>query len=328
MSYLLGVDGGNSKTVALVADLEGRILGSGRSGCSDIYGAPSEEAALAELDRAVEQALIGAGVEAGSLVAGVFSLAGADWPEDFELLESHVRSRGYGQQVKVYNDAIGALRAGSPDGTGVSVVCGTGMAIGARSPEGKIWHTSFWQEPQGAQELGHKALRAVMRAELGIDPPTKLRERLLAHFAAESVEGFLHALTARGSRRRYNLGSFARVLLDTAVEGDPTALRIVLEHGRAIGDYALAAARQVGIQDDPFYLVLAGGVIRHPSKLVAQAIIDRVLASDPDVRPVFSRFEPAVGALLLAYELAGIPTNDELLARIACSLPPASLFET
>ncbi len=328
MGYVLGVDGGNSKTVALVADLEGHILGSGRSGCSDIYGAPSEQAALAELDLAVERALESAGVAAGSLVAGVFSLAGADWPEDFELLEAHVRSRGYGQMVSVYNDAIGALRAGSPDGTGVSVVCGTGMAIGARSAGGRIWHTSFWQEPQGAQELGHKALRAVMRAELGIDPPTVLREKLLAHFGEESVEAFLHALTARGSRRRYNLGSFARVLLDTAVEGDPTALRIVLEHGRSIGDYALAAARKVEIDQEPFYLVLAGGVIRHPSKLVAQAIIDRVLESDPDVRPVFSRFEPAVGALLLALEQAGVLINPLVIEAITCSLPPASLFET
>jgi N-acetylglucosamine kinase-like BadF-type ATPase len=44
--YLLGVDGGNTKTIALVARSDGAIVGAGRAGCSDVYGAASEEAAL------------------------------------------------------------------------------------------------------------------------------------------------------------------------------------------------------------------------------------------------------------------------------------------
>jgi len=39
---VLGVDAGNTKTIALVARDNGEILGYGRSGCGDIYGATSE----------------------------------------------------------------------------------------------------------------------------------------------------------------------------------------------------------------------------------------------------------------------------------------------
>ena len=42
MQYVLGVDGGNTKTIALVAALDGTILGAGRGGCGDIYNAPIE----------------------------------------------------------------------------------------------------------------------------------------------------------------------------------------------------------------------------------------------------------------------------------------------
>ena len=57
MHFVLGVDGGNTKTIALVASLNGAILGAGRGGCGDIYNAPtstewqdSASAAIANVD--------------------------------------------------------------------------------------------------------------------------------------------------------------------------------------------------------------------------------------------------------------------------------------
>jgi N-acetylglucosamine kinase-like BadF-type ATPase len=88
MQCVLAVDGGNTKTIALVAGLDGTILGTGRAGCSDIYNADHNRAramqiALDNIEDAVMTALRAAGAEPGDLVAGVFGLAGADWPEDF-----------------------------------------------------------------------------------------------------------------------------------------------------------------------------------------------------------------------------------------------------
>src|ERR1044071_9751510 len=119
MKFVLGVDGGNTKTLALIARDDGVILGAGRAGCSDIYSAPSVNAAIGEIEGAVEAALTKAGIQPSELAAGAFSLAGADWPEDFRLHEQAMRARGYGQSIVVVNDAVGALRAGSPNGIGV-----------------------------------------------------------------------------------------------------------------------------------------------------------------------------------------------------------------
>lgn len=68
--FVLGVDGGNTKTVALVATTDSRIVGAGRAGPSDTYGAPTEAGAVAELRAAVDDAMRSAGVaEAGDPVA-------------------------------------------------------------------------------------------------------------------------------------------------------------------------------------------------------------------------------------------------------------------
>ena len=330
MTHVLGLDAGNTKTVALLARLDGVIVGAGRAGCGDIYGAGSPEAALVQIDAALAGAMkqAGDGLDLTRLAAACGSMAGADWPEDIELIRCELAARGLTRNLSVYNDAIGTLRAGTPDGIGVAVACGTGTATGARAPDGRWWHNSYWQVPQGAHDLGQAALDAVYRAELGLDPPTRLTGRVLEFFQLPSVALVLHRTTARHQPPNPDLGPLARVLLDLAQDGDETAQRLVRRHGAALAEYALVAARKVGLEHTGFTLVLAGGVLRHPSPLLKTALVERVQAAVPGVRAVMSPFEPVVGAVLLALEAAGVRPDAALLARLSASLPPAALFAT
>src|SRR6186997_1729601 len=111
MTYILGVDGGNTKTIALVARTDGTIVGAGRGGCGDIYGAAGPAGAIAEIERAVRAALAAAEAQPNMLAASAFSLAGADWPEDFALFEAELLQRGFSRTLTVVNDALGALWA-------------------------------------------------------------------------------------------------------------------------------------------------------------------------------------------------------------------------
>lgn len=335
MHYVLGVDGGNTKTVALVATLDGTILGAGRGGCGDIYNAQSsraeqssEEAALANIEYAVLTALQAASVEPGDLVASVFSMAGADWPEDFAFLRAAMAERGFGRKIIVQNDALSVLHALSSGSMGVSVICGTGAATGARGPDGRTWHSSFWQEVQGGGELGQKMLSAVYRSEIGMELPTTLRQRALEFFHLQSVEEILHLFTSREKRPSEAIDQLTPLLLEEAEAGDEVAQRIVREHGQALGEYALAGARHVGIESMNFALVLAGGVFRHPSSLLSDAIIERVHRTAPTAQPVRSPFEPIIGVLFTALEAAGVVIDEALLTRLVPTIPLAPLFVT
>jgi N-acetylglucosamine kinase-like BadF-type ATPase len=230
-------------------------------------------------------------------------------------------ARGYGRIVYVQNDAFGALYIGSPDATGVSVVCGTGVATGARARGGRIWHTSYWQdEAQGNAHLGQKTLVAVFRSALGIEPPTSLTARVLDHFGAPSAEELLYLFHNRRHPAPGGLDRLAPILLDEAEAGDGVALRIVREHGETLGDIALAAARRVEIERTPFHLVLAGGVFRHPTTTLEEAIVARVRLTAPDVHPVRTTQEPITGVLIQALTLAGAvvdPATRDRLMKMA-----------
>jgi N-acetylglucosamine kinase-like BadF-type ATPase len=336
MQCVLGVDGGNTKTLALVAALDGTILGFGRGGCGDIYNAPptpespdSALAAVANIEYAVTSALRMAQVEAADLLAGVFNMAGADWPEDFVLLRAATEERKFGRRIIVQNDALGVLHAGVSSAVGVSLICGSGAAIGARAPDGRTWHTSHWQDDvQGSGQLGESTLVAVYRSALGIEAPTTLTGRVLDFFHVDSVEALLHQFTSRGRQAPGHVRHLTPILLDEAEAGDRVARAIVQRHGRGLGEYVLAAARRVGLEGTAFPLVLAGGVLRHPSSLLPDAIMEQVRQTSPLVRPVRCRFEPVIGALFAALEAADVPVDEALIARLLPTMPAAAFFST
>lgn len=333
MTYVLGVDGGNSKTVAVIARQDGTIIGAGRGGCTDIYGSftglpaeLAESAALTALKDILEATLRSAGVSAHDIVAGGFSLAGADWPEDYSFLHAALRQLGYGGANVIVNDALGALRAGSPDGTGISVVCGTGAAIGARAADGRFWHGSHWLDAMGGHVMARSALKAVYRADLGIDPPTSLAPRIMALLDLPDVESIVHVFSARlGSSGQY-LGRITPIVLDEASSGDTAALNIVHDHAAKLGEYALAVGRRVGLVDGAQTLVLAGGVFRHPSTVYSEAITGRVREGLPEVDTIVSRSEPVAGATLLGLEAAGVPITGEIIRRVCATLPDGEFF--
>jgi N-acetylglucosamine kinase-like BadF-type ATPase len=330
MKCVLGVDGGNSKTIALIATPAGKILGWGRSGCGDIYNTGVPQNAMANVDGAVQEALLMAGCTADEVMASAFSMAGADWPEDFAFIEESLRSKPYGKNLRVVNDAVGALYAGCAAGWGVALANGTGGATSARSRDGKVWHSSFWQEGGGGRSLGERALKAVFRSELGITGATTLTAKLLDFYGSPSVAELLHQFSRRENPKSTGAPALGRLVLDAASAGDLVACAIVEDEARVLGEYILAAARQVEIADKPFPLVLTGSVFKHHSKVLPRAINAYLRQNGPS-EPVslrHSKLEPCAGAVLIAIELVSGKVPQHARTRLAKSTPDASFFST
>ena len=304
--YVLGVDGGNSKTVAAVVGSHGDVAGTGRAdgsygdlagsargGGSDIY--VHGDRAVEVIATAAQGALAAAGVTAGDLAAAVFSLAGADWPEDIAALEAALGPRlGLPVPPIVVNDAIGGLWSATPDGEGVAIVLGTFNAVGARHRDGRVFHCGFWPDRTGGFDLGSEALKAVYREGLDLGPPTALTPRALAEFGAADPLDLLHAFKRRESPiPEWDAQRLAGAVLDCADAGDAVALAIATQAGRWLADEARVCADRVGLDLAATALVFAGGVAAHPSTVLPDAIAERL----GGVVPRTSTVPPVVGAL-------------------------------
>ncbi len=310
-TYVIGVDGGNTSTTAVVVDGSGTVVGVGDGGCTDIYGVASPPQALDELDRVVGTALRAAGLGPGQLRSGVFSLAGADWPEDHDYLRSHLGGCSFGFEALVVNDAMGGLRLGSPSWEGIAVICGTGNAVGARRRDGTCFHLGFWPDTVGAATLSQEALDAVLRAHLDLGPSTSLTGRALALYGAADPIELQHRFTGRDGLGRSELVRMSPVLLDEADRRDEVALRIVTAAGRAMGGQGRASAERIGLSVEGATAVLGGGLFQHPTGVLADAVMGEL----PGAVEHRTTLPPVIGAVMAALDQIGAESDPDELHR-------------
>lgn len=347
----LGVDAGNSKTVALLCTPAGEIVGWGRAGVGDIYAAAGAECALGEVGEAVPSALRHAGVGPADVRHAAFRLAGVDWPEDAEFWRRALDSRlpGLGSP-SVKNDGFSLLRYASASGTGVALVAGTGPAIAARGTTGQEFSGSFWiQESLGGHGLGRDAFRAVIRSHLGLAPPTALTDRLLALYDLRDVPQLLHAFTRRtGALPASHRERAGRIVLMQASEGDDAAAAIVRQHARSFAEYAGVAARAVGLSPDrrpvdaepsgnavdvvlgghAVDVVLGGSLLASEHGILRETVVAELGAVLARPHVLLAPGSPAVGTLLDALAEGGVALSGRVRARLARTLLPPDLLAT
>ena len=300
---VLGIDGGGTRTVAMLARSRPNgtwhILGRGEAGPSNRQ-AVGTATALSALDAATEAAFAAAGKPRMPVRVACLGLAGAGRKNDQEVVREWAARAKLGATVDVIEDAALLLAAGTPEGWGVAVVAGTGSMAFARASDGRTARAGGWGPLLGDEGSGYAialaGLRAAARAADGRAPATPLTDRLLAACGLTRAEELIGVVYRGGDRA--TLAALAPVVLEAAEAGDRVAAEIVTTAATELSAAAAAAARQLGLSA-AFPVALAGGLLASSlayRERFLRALTDRGLTADP----VTIVTEPAEGAVRLA----------------------------
>ncbi len=299
VDILIGIDGGGSKTTALIADRDGAILGRGTSGPSN-YLVIGAEAAYAALDAAVEAAAGGRPLRPAALCLG---MAGAARPADQAVIQAWVDARYPGAPVVITHDARLALAAGTPDGWGIAVLCGTGSMVYGENQHGQVARADGWGYLLGddgsGYTIGRAALRAVARAADGRGPQTALTETILEHWSLAQPQDLIGHVYK--SAQRTDIAALAALVQAVTLQGDAVADAILQDAGRELAISVEAVARRLALTG-AIPCALTGSVILKGQSVRAAfvaATVERGLTLSP-LTPVH---EPSQGAIRLARAL-------------------------
>lgn len=321
---VLGVDGGGAKTIALAADAGGRIIGAARCGNTNAVR-EDLQVAMAAVAGTCREALAQAGQAAAAL--GMFCLSGADWPEDHEPRAALLRRAGIAERVVVKNDAFAGLRAGTAAPYGIVIAAGSGSNTAVITPDGREWAFGYYVTGGGGGDCARSVFEAVLRQDDGRGPPTALTPLALAQLGYDTPEQMLRERVS-GRLSHARMRALCPLLFEAADAGDEVARAIVVEQGQVLAEYATALIRRYDMGSLAFDVVLAGSVFKARGPLLVDTITEAVRRAAPRARIVRARFEPAVGALLLAYDALGMPVTDSMYANLARTTPGAALFDT
>ena len=323
MQRVLGVDGGNSKTFALVADAEGHLRGFARAA-----GSNHERIGFAEAERTLDhvayEALADARID-GPVDCAFWGLAGADVQSDFKRLGQVVSRIGVAKRNLVKNDAAAAMGAGFTRGWGVGIISGAGFSAGGIAPDGREIQfpslgplTGDWG---GGEDIGLEVLRLAHRSFDGRERATPLVDRVASALGMASLEEIPTRSRAGTLDRTAIRDVLPPLLFEVAADGDDVACDLVVRIGEEVATTAAAIIERLGLGETDVEVVLGGSVFGGMGSLLMETITERILRIAPRARIVRPEFHPVVGAVFEALRSLGIDIDRRIRANVRGTLP-------
>lgn len=280
--WLLGIDGGGTKTVAMLSNQDGSVSGQGQSDGSNAQGT----GVLAEMEAAIQQALAQAGLPASTAFAAVVvGLAGAGRPEDRPPVEDWLRARFPSARTLLVTDAelILAALEGRP---GLAIISGTGSIVWGQDQQGIPARAGGWGPLLGddgsGYQIGLEALRAITRAWDQVDPPTLLTGPLLSALGLNAPSELVRFI-GRTAPPPASVARLAPLVLDCASTSDDAAIRIIAGASSALARQAMVVVRRLDLAF-PVACAMAGSLLVHSRtlrELLLQRAADQGLRLDP-----------------------------------------------
>ena len=258
--YFLGVDGGGSKTLAVVVDARGVERGRSLAGSAN-YAAVGLDEAVRHIHEAAGEAVRAAGISV-PVVRAWLGLAGIDSLNAHDLLLPHLRSLA--GSVRLTNDAELVL-GGLERAVGVALIAGTGSIALGCNEQGETRRAGGWGHVLGDEgsgyDIGRRALQAALRAADGRGKPTELLPLILSEWGLAEASDILERVYPDEDKAL--IAQLSSLVLRAAQQGDAAASDIV---GLAADELALAAITvgdALGFHSAQLPLALGGGVLLH-----------------------------------------------------------------
>ncbi len=298
VALFAGIDGGGSKTLAVVVDADGRERGRGTAGSSN-YAAVGVDRAIGE----IRASLVGATRAAGSdapVAAAWIGLAGVDRPADQTALLPRLRQ--IAGRVHLTNDADLVLTA-LPGAVGIAAIAGTGSIMLGRDTQGRTARVGGWGHVIGDEgsgyELGRLALQAASRAADGRGPATTLLDSIM-QFWRLGEPGDLISRVYHHENNTW-IARLSSLVFAAARTVDPVARKLV---SRVAPEFALGVVTvgdQLDFSEGTLPLALAGGLLTGEPTL--RAMLLRRVRRRWAIGPVEVVTEPASSAARAATRL-------------------------
>lgn len=305
--YVLGVDGGGTKTIAMVADLRGNILGIGTSSASN-YQTVGLEKAINAIKEASEDAIVSAGITPTDLSVACLGLAGAGRETDRSLLLPPILELGLARKVILEHDASIALAGATICQPGVVVIAGTGAMAFGMNRSGERRRSGGWGNILGdegsAYYIGRRALSAACRAYDGRGQTTSLVSALMEHFKLNCFTEIVNKIYGEKSAVQ-DIAGIAPLVSRVARGGDEVAINILKDAGEELALTANAVINGLGMEDEKFQVAVSGSVF-NAGEILLIPFCNSVKSQARYAEIVRPRFEPVVGALFIALRESGV----------------------
>lgn len=304
LHLFLGVDGGGTKTHAVLIDEFGDVAGEGFSGASNPLRVGIERA-VGNIFKATENAADAAGRSRADIVAIECGLAGVRREDLRRSMRQRISENYRIKTVEVVTDAEIALYGVNSGKAALVVIAGTGSICLGRNDRGKRAIAGGWGplagDEGGGAGIARRALQAVAKAVDGRGNPTLLSRYATEYFRTSTPEDVMVAIYTPQTDNA-KIAGFARFVVKAAKGKDEIALEILREGGTELGIAANAVIEKLKLQKKNLPIGFVGSIFR-AGNLITDSLIKTVHQIAPQAFLVEPQLSPAQAAAKMATEL-------------------------
>ena len=297
MSFVLGIDGGGSKSTAALSDGMRVLATCTAGGCN--LNSVSREDAQAALAEAIHGALSSAGVTSDAVASVCAGVAGAASPEVAATITNILAELLPKAAVQVVGDTVIALDADFSGGPGVVGISGTGSIAFGRNHRGELARAGGWgrfvSDEGSGHWIGQRAVTHCLRA-LDMGRSSSLITGIMHHWKIATRE----QLVQHCNRDQVpNFAELFPVVLAADHDGDALACEILNSAGSKLARIAQIVLRRLWIGHAPVEVSMTGGVFTNSAR-IRQVFVNFIRTERPEVGVRLGEREPYMGALYLA----------------------------
>lgn len=304
MKYLIGMDGGGTKTKCILTDFNLNPIYETGGGASNFLVIGTEKVAVTILEL-IKDCIDSKNISIDDLQAVVLGTTGGGRRNDVELLEKQIFA--YAEQkslkinkFKVESDARIALEGAFSGKSGSILIAGTGSIMFGKDNKGEIHRVGGFGRYIGDEgsgyRIGRKGLNAVARYMDGRAKSTKIADLLDQEFSISTSE----QLITEVYRNNFNIASVAPLVFESAESGDKIAQRILEEEADELLQHF--TAMKVKLNVEMLKVSLIGSILTTPNYF-SYLFNEKVVRRFADVKIMEAEHSPEFGAALIAKQL-------------------------
>jgi N-acetylglucosamine kinase-like BadF-type ATPase len=302
--YFLGIDGGGTKTHAIITDASYQIIGEAFSGASNPVRVGLEEA-VSNIDQAVAEACLQAGIEYSDITSACAALAGISHPIHYETIKDALDQRLRLNHLEIVTDARAALEGALDGQPGVVLIAGTGSIAMGMNEAGQQARSGGWgptlSDEGSGYDIARQALRAVIASFDGRAPKTLLTDSICKELGISSAKD-LPGVIYNSDSEAVEIASLARLVAEAAEANDPIARDILAHAGRDLGELVISVIKKLGLESKQFRVACVGSVFKS-GECILGPLGEVVLRVAPGAEIGPPLFPPTIGAVKLAQAL-------------------------
>ena len=304
MHYIIGIDGGGTKTDCIITDLGGNILYQCSGSASNIMIQGMEKVSETVFGL-IENCKNHLNISYSDIKIILLGTSGAGRKNDSAKLEntfaeySHKRSVKF-NYFKVESDATIALEGAFSSKPGSILIAGTGSILFCKDIEGRVHRVGGFGkhlgDEGGGYSIGKKGLNVISKEFDGRSDVSVILKLAAKKFGINSPEKLIEEVYIN----KMEIASFAPIVIEAAEKGDSNALKILEEESEELVSHIIAMVKKAG--KPALNVALIGGLINHDN-VYSRILRKKMILEIPDIKIKVPDYSPAFGAVLMAKKI-------------------------